>query len=609
MSSLAELPDLVGFFSYSRSDDEHSQGALSQLRVRIHNELRLQLGRHLRLWQDTAAIPDGAQWKSEIERAIGESVFFIPIVTPSAVASKHCRFEFESFLKRESALGRDNLVFPLLYVRVPELEDEQQWTHNDVLKIIGTRQYFDWRRNRHRSFADAEVAEKIAQYCSNIVAALRGQRTSPERHQTAKRVQKPGFVQRISHHRGTLAALFGILILTATAIALILSKEPNDEPAWRKVLAQRNSTTCTDFLNRFPSSAHAVDARLCIEKFQKEDEDDWKLIQAGGQAADYAAYLTKWPGGLHAAAARIAKETVEKQLAEDQAWKTVQASPSALKCRAFAAEFSSSKHADDARDCEKRFDDDDWAAAQKGGKPADFEAYLERWPAGSHVESASAAKTKIEARLAEEQAWSAVKANPGPVLCKSFLSRFPSSSHASDAQRCLTDFQDDGDWAIAQQGGRPEHYEAYLKKWPTGRHAAAAQSAGQNAFDQQAARRQQCTSEAQQTFRSTVSRVLSALRSSSPDQSVERYFAAPEPKAFALCTDWQNSTPTNHVGVGHGFSSAISANSQRVVDSYALNECNNARIANGGVSACCSVVQRGNQVELSFPAGWPASCN
>jgi hypothetical protein len=34
MSSLSELPELVGFFSYSRSDDQHSGGALSRLPAR-----------------------------------------------------------------------------------------------------------------------------------------------------------------------------------------------------------------------------------------------------------------------------------------------------------------------------------------------------------------------------------------------------------------------------------------------------------------------------------------------------------------------------------------------------------------------------------------------
>src|ERR1700709_1179214 len=111
MPSLAELPDLTGFFSYSRRDDEHSQGSLSRLRAQIYNELRLQLGFNFKLWQDTVAIPEGALWEGEINKGISESVFFIPIVTPSSVASKHCRMEFEAFLRREQELGRKNLVF------------------------------------------------------------------------------------------------------------------------------------------------------------------------------------------------------------------------------------------------------------------------------------------------------------------------------------------------------------------------------------------------------------------------------------------------------------------------------------------------------------------
>src|ERR1700716_2930638 len=101
MPSMLERPDLVGFFSYSRRDDEHSQGALSRLRAQIHHELHIQLGCDLRLWQDTNAIPGGALWEGEIKRAIAEAVFFIPIVTPSAVASKHCRLELDAFLERE----------------------------------------------------------------------------------------------------------------------------------------------------------------------------------------------------------------------------------------------------------------------------------------------------------------------------------------------------------------------------------------------------------------------------------------------------------------------------------------------------------------------------
>src|SRR6476620_4363613 len=137
MASLADTPDLVGFFSYSREDDEGSGGRLSKLRERIQEELRGQLGRtkaDFRLWQDKVAIAHGELWEDTIKKGISESVFFIPIITPTAVRSSYCKFEFESFLAREKGLGRSNLVFPILYIPVPALTGDR-WRHDPLLAI------------------------------------------------------------------------------------------------------------------------------------------------------------------------------------------------------------------------------------------------------------------------------------------------------------------------------------------------------------------------------------------------------------------------------------------------------------------------------------------
>jgi TIR domain len=202
MASLAELPELVGFFSYSRSDDEHSGLALSQLRGRIYNELRLQLGRRVRLWQDTTAIPHGTLWEQEIRRAIGESSFFIPIVTPSAVSSPQCKFEFEAFLKRESELLRNDLVFPILYIRIPALMDEQRRHDDVVLDTIHARQYADWTKIRQDDVNSSNVGKQIERLCEDIVDALcksweppqqnRPKEDSESRHRTQQ--EEPGAI-------------------------------------------------------------------------------------------------------------------------------------------------------------------------------------------------------------------------------------------------------------------------------------------------------------------------------------------------------------------------------------------------------------------------------
>jgi hypothetical protein len=183
MSSLADLPKVVGFFSYSREDDEDSEGMLSALRVRIQRELSAQLGRSrkgFRLWQDQEAIAPGRLWESEIKTAVQQAVFFIPIVTPRAVRSHHCKFEFDAFLVREQELGRADLVFPLLHIRVPALENETQWRSDPVLSIVGLRQYVDWRGLRNRDVREPAVREAIERFCEKIAEALREPWVSPE---------------------------------------------------------------------------------------------------------------------------------------------------------------------------------------------------------------------------------------------------------------------------------------------------------------------------------------------------------------------------------------------------------------------------------------------
>jgi hypothetical protein len=183
MSSLAELDQLVGFFSYSREDDEAFEGLLSALRDGIQRELSAQLGRpkrSFRLWQDVAAIAPGKLWASEIKAAIEGSFFFIPIVTPRSVSSQYCAFEFESFLAREKAIGRNDLVFPILYIAVPALQNEAKWRDDVVLSTIGHRQYVDWRPLRHLDPRTTAVREQIERLCQQIVEALNEPWVPPE---------------------------------------------------------------------------------------------------------------------------------------------------------------------------------------------------------------------------------------------------------------------------------------------------------------------------------------------------------------------------------------------------------------------------------------------
>lgn len=180
---LADLPELIGFFSYSREDDANSHGALSALRGSIQGELRGLLGRTtktFRLWQDKEAIPSGTLWETEITNAAAQSVFFIPIITPTVVASRYCRFELDAFLAREAALGRSDLVFPILYIDVPALEDGVERDNDPVLSLVAKRQFVDWREFRHLDVHSTEFKREVGRFCKDIRDALRRRWVSPE---------------------------------------------------------------------------------------------------------------------------------------------------------------------------------------------------------------------------------------------------------------------------------------------------------------------------------------------------------------------------------------------------------------------------------------------
>ena len=204
MSSLADLPELVGFFSYSREDDADSHGALSALRSRIQGELRGQLGRTaktFRLWQDKEAIPSGTLWETEIKNAVAQSVFFIPIITPTVVASPYCRFELESFLAREAALGRSDLVFPILYIDVPALEDSRSaakrsgpFAHRQapicgLARISLPRCQFDGSETGGRAVlrAHSRRAAPVLGFAGGAQATRRGRGAAARRGETKRR--------------------------------------------------------------------------------------------------------------------------------------------------------------------------------------------------------------------------------------------------------------------------------------------------------------------------------------------------------------------------------------------------------------------------------------
>jgi TIR domain len=298
MSRLADLPEIVGFFSYSRDDDRDSGGALSALRQRIQAELRGQLGvpsSMFRLWQDKEAIPSGTLWEQQIKAAIAQSAFFIPIITPTVVRSPHCKFELDSFLARELELGRSDLVFPILYIRVPELDDSGLRKSDPVLSIIAARQYLDWRNFRHRDPASPEVKQATEQFCAHICEALRRIWQSPEERrkqdqEAELRRAEEERERRETEDRRREAALAKAEAEKAKAEEARRRLETDTRPPAQAAKTDRGPATETP-----PQSAGLL-ADEGKDQSPRESEVDWKAagIAAGIIAAVVAVIVIVW---------------------------------------------------------------------------------------------------------------------------------------------------------------------------------------------------------------------------------------------------------------------------------------------------------------------------
>jgi formylglycine-generating enzyme required for sulfatase activity len=167
----------VGFWSYTSSDDIASGGRLSQLRLLLAQHLQLRIGRDpkVHIFQDVAAIPYGTDWLKEIHKALDASSFMIPIVTPAFLQSPMCCQEVMHFRAREAALGRDDLIFPLHYIDVDDVDESRPDEVHDphVLALLRTRQMIDFRPWRLRDPKSEAVEEKLDEFARSLRRALR----------------------------------------------------------------------------------------------------------------------------------------------------------------------------------------------------------------------------------------------------------------------------------------------------------------------------------------------------------------------------------------------------------------------------------------------------
>ena len=165
----------TGFWSYTSIDDSASGGRLSQLRKLLADELQPHVGRaRVHIFQDVAAIPPGTDWEREIDDALEQASFFIPILTPGFMQSEWCAKEVNKFRAIMERRGRNDLIVPVHYLDVDGFDTMRRGECYDaeVYRFLRTLQWTDFRPVRLLEPATLEVRQKLETVATGILAAL-----------------------------------------------------------------------------------------------------------------------------------------------------------------------------------------------------------------------------------------------------------------------------------------------------------------------------------------------------------------------------------------------------------------------------------------------------
>lgn len=166
------MENFAAFFSYVRADDEHENHRITRLREKLAGEVRMITGEEFAIFQDNLDTHWGQNWDERLNSTLDGTTFLIIAVTPSYLRRPACRGELERFLQREKALGRNDLILPILYLETPTLSDKDLLAADPLAQAINSHQYADWRDLRHEPDTNPEVSKRIEKMAREIEKAM-----------------------------------------------------------------------------------------------------------------------------------------------------------------------------------------------------------------------------------------------------------------------------------------------------------------------------------------------------------------------------------------------------------------------------------------------------
>jgi hypothetical protein len=146
--------ELLGFWSYVHKDDDVDMGRVTQLARDIVANYEAIKAEEIRLFLDRDDLHWGDRWRDQVDDALSNVAFFVPVITPRYFMRPECRREFQYFLQKARSLGIIELILPILYIDVPGLHEEEP--SDELMRALKDIQWESWLDFR---FTDRQAAE------------------------------------------------------------------------------------------------------------------------------------------------------------------------------------------------------------------------------------------------------------------------------------------------------------------------------------------------------------------------------------------------------------------------------------------------------------------
>ena len=148
-------------------------GRVTQLGRDIVANYEAVMAEQIKLFLDRDDLHWGDQWRGQVDEALSNVAFFVPVITPRYFKRPECRREFQYFLDRATSFGIRELILPILYIDVPELhEDEPSDAMMRILKDVQWEPWLSYRFEDRHSGEYRSAVDRLARELVRRVSAV-----------------------------------------------------------------------------------------------------------------------------------------------------------------------------------------------------------------------------------------------------------------------------------------------------------------------------------------------------------------------------------------------------------------------------------------------------